>query len=189
MDDLALNSRKGLPDALRVLFAEYPRISWENDPEFNDLIRFWLDRHLMFRRIVSEMKNDAQRILDAKLTPPKFTSRLSRYGGIFVQGLNEHHTIEDTYYFPKLAQHDKRIEAGFDILDKDHHEIDAHINTFVENANAVLNARDNPTNMRENIGKFEADLTQLEQLLDRHLNDEEKLIVPVILKFGAPNMG
>jgi|TARA_B110000977_G_C10849273_1_gene405135 hypothetical protein len=78
MDDLALNSRKGLPDALRVLFAEYPRISWENDPEFNDLIRFWLDRHLMFRRIVSEMKNDAQRILDAKLTPPKFTSRLSR---------------------------------------------------------------------------------------------------------------
>ena len=43
--------------------------------------------------------------------------------------------------------------------------------------------------MRENTGKFEADLTQLEQLLDRHLNDEEKLIVPVILKFGAPNMG
>jgi hypothetical protein len=53
----------------------------------------------------------------------------------------------------------------------------------------VLNARDNPTNMRENTGKFEADLTQLEQLLDRHLNDEEKLILPVILKFGAPNMG
>ena len=53
----------------------------------------------------------------------------------------------------------------------------------------MLNARDNPTNMRENTGKFEADLTQLEQLLDRHLNDEEKLILPVILKFGAPNMG
>tara|TARA_B110000503_G_scaffold31596_1_gene51087 strand:- start:2423 stop:2554 length:132 start_codon:yes stop_codon:yes gene_type:complete len=43
--------------------------------------------------------------------------------------------------------------------------------------------------MRENTGKFEADLTQLEKLLDRHLNDEEELIVPVILKFGAPNMG
>ncbi|MCO4847879.1 MAG: hemerythrin domain-containing protein [Yoonia sp.] len=188
MTDLTLTARTELPDALRVLLAEYPRISWEHDPEFNDLIRFWLDRHLMFRRVVSEMRTDAQQMLDAKLAPPKFTSRLSRFGGMFVQGLHEHHTIEDTYYFPKLAQHDQRIEAGFDILDKDHHEIDAQLNTFVENANAVLNARDNPTHMHENTGKFEADLTQLEKLLDRHLNDEEELIVPVILKFGAPNM-
>lgn len=178
MADLALRTRKGLPDALRVLVAEYPRISWEHNPGLNDLIRFLLDRHLMSRRIVSEMKTAAQQMPDAKLTRLKFTSRLSRYGGMFVQGLHEHHTIEGTYYFPKLAQHDKRIEAGFDILDKDLHEIDAHLNTFVENANAWLNAHDNLTTMHKYTEKFEADLAQLERLRDRHLNDEEKLIVP-----------
>lgn len=189
MTDIALETRKALPDALRVLLADYPRLTWEQDPGFDDLIRFWLDRHLMFRRVVTDMKTDARQLLDTDLSADKFAHRLSRFGGMFVQGLHEHHTVEDTYYFPKLSQHDKRIAAGFDILDKDHHAIDAHLNTFVANANAVLNARDNTAMLHEKTGEFEAGLMQLERLLDRHLNDEEELIVPVILKFGAPNMG
>ena len=48
-DDLALGVRAGLPDALRVLLADYPREGWESHPHFTGLVRFWLDRHLMFR--------------------------------------------------------------------------------------------------------------------------------------------
>ncbi|MDG0990189.1 MAG: hemerythrin domain-containing protein [Yoonia sp.] len=189
MTELALETRSGLPDALRVLLAEYPRLDWAADPGFNDLIKFWLDRHLMFRRIVADMKSDAERLLDAQLAPDHFAGRLSRYGGMFVNGLHEHHTIEDTYYFPKLATQDKRIEVGFDILDKDHHAIDGHLNTFVETANDVLQRRDDARKMHDATGIFRDKLVSLERLLDRHLNDEEELIVPVILKFGAPDMG
>ena len=32
MTQLALSQRSGLPDALRVLLAEYPRDIWESDP-------------------------------------------------------------------------------------------------------------------------------------------------------------
>ncbi len=189
MSDLGLENRAGLPDALRVLLAEFPRLTWQDDPGFNDLIKFWLDRHLMFRRILGEMKSDAERLLDAKIPADQYAGRLSRYGGMFVNGLHEHHTIEDTYYFPKLVTHDDRIAAGFDILDKDHHAIDGHLNTFVENANDVLGHRDDKTKLQNAAGRFQAGLVGLETLIDRHLNDEEELIVPVILKYGAPDMG
>lgn len=185
--DLALASRDGLPDALRVLLAEYPRAIWETDPGFDGLIRFWLDRHMMFRRVMVDMLEDARRLVDAKLEPAQYAARLSRYGGMFVNGLHEHHTIEDTHYFPQLATKDPRIEGGFAILDKDHHDIDEHLNAFVASANGILQARDKREMMQTLVGKFEAELSGLERLLDRHLNDEEELIVPVILKFGDPN--
>ena len=135
--DLALASRDGLPDALRVLLAEYPRAIWETDPGFDGLIRFWLDRHMMFRRVMVDMQEDARRLVDAKVEPAQYASRLSRYGGMFVNGLHEHHTIEDTHYFPKLSTKDPRIAGGFAILDKDHHDIDEHLNAFVASANGI----------------------------------------------------
>ena len=111
-DELALISREKLPDALRVLLADYPRDAWQNDPGFDGLIRFWLDRHLMFRRLMAEMGSVTDKLLDRKLTPHQFAANLSRYGGMFVNGLHEHHTIEDSVYFPKLMQKDKRISRG-----------------------------------------------------------------------------
>lgn len=186
MSDLAFANRDGLPDALRILLAEYPRELWESDPGFDDLIRFWLDRHIMFHRIVAEMLGDARKLVDAGLDPAQYASRLSRYGGKFVNGLHEHHMIEDTHYFPKLATKDMRIESGFAILDKDHRDIDEHLNAFVSSANGILNLRDKASEMRTLVGRFETEMMGLERLLDRHLNDEEELIVPVILKFGSP---
>ena len=39
---LSLARRDGLPDALRVLLAEYPREAWESHPNLTALMRFWL---------------------------------------------------------------------------------------------------------------------------------------------------
>lgn len=189
MTELALAKRDGLPDALRVLVAEYPRDGWTSDPGFEGLVRFWLDRHLMFRRLMTEMTKNTQAMLDKKLDPQRYLAALSRYGGMFVNGLHEHHTIEDDHYFPKLAAMDARIESGFAILDKDHHTLDAFLQKFVEGANMVLRTADDTTRLQTAAGRLHTQLTDLERLLDRHLQDEEDLIVPLILRYGAPDMG
>jgi iron-sulfur cluster repair protein YtfE (RIC family) len=189
MTDLALDTRVGLPDALRVLLDEYPRDRWEDDPGFDGLIRFWLDRHLMFRRLMTEMWDKTEALIDHEVEPDRYLAVVSRHGGMFVNGLHEHHTIEDTYYFPKLSQRDSRITKGFDILDSDHHAIDHHLNTFVERANAVIGKADDRDRLQDAAGAFAAQLTELERLLNRHLLDEEELIVPVILKFGTEGLG
>ena len=49
-DDLKLDVRTGLPDALRVLYETYPREVWEGHQNFGGLVAFWLDRHMKIGR-------------------------------------------------------------------------------------------------------------------------------------------
>ncbi len=184
-DDLSLENRPGLPDPLRVLLAAYPRDGWTSDPGFDGLIRFWLDRHLMFRRILAEMTTTSEALIDRQMDPQRFGAVISRYGGMFVNGLHEHHTIEDTHYFPVLVQKDDRIAKGFDILDADHHAIDRHLADFVDLANGALKKLDDRDPLQTATGALHEHLGLLHRLLDRHLTDEEELIVPVILRYGV----
>lgn len=188
-DPLALGRRTGLPDALRVLLEDYPRAGWENDPGYEGLLRFWLDRHMMFRRLLGTMKSKTEALLDAKMDPMSYGGRMSRYGGMFVNELHGHHQIEDAHYFPAMAAQDKRIEAGFAILDKDHHAIDGHLNAFITQANDALGALQDDKRRLTAAGGFHAGLSDLEGILDRHLIDEEELVVPLVLKYGAGFLG
>ncbi|MGJ8622862.1 MAG: hemerythrin domain-containing protein [Yoonia sp.] len=189
MDKLGLKKREKLPDALRVLLAEYPRDGWELDPRFDGLVRFWLDRHLMFRRLMGEMNSATEALLDKKIAPDRFAGILAQYGGMYVNGLHEHHTIEDTHYFPILSKKDKRVGRGFEILDKDHHALDGLLADFVGAANSTIHAREDDAKLHEATGHFHKELRRLDRLMDRHLVDEEELVVPVILKYGSSGLG
>ncbi|HEV7256128.1 MAG TPA: hemerythrin domain-containing protein [Mesorhizobium sp.] len=186
--NLDLAARSGLPDALRVLLAEYPREAWEADPNFAGLVAMWLDRHLFFRRLVGLMREDAEALLDSRMDPQAWAPRVSRLGGQFVDHLHGHHQIEDQHYFPLLVKRDARLEQGFAILDRDHHALDAHLNAFVEDANLVLRALQ-VEDFRTHAGRFHTGLQRLEGFLDRHLTDEEELVVPVILRDGESALG
>lgn len=192
MTDLDLDRRDGLPEPLRVLLAERPREGWREDPHFDGLVSFWLERHLMFRRLLEAMTAETREALAPAGAVPEarlWAGRLSRRGGMFVQELHGHHMIEDQHYFPRLAALEPRLERGFEILDRDHQALDLWLGRFVEAANAGIGAataEDTPAPaMRDAVGGVEAELIRLTRLLDRHLSDEEDLIVPVILRHGV----
>lgn len=178
----ALEIRTGLPDALRVLLAEYPREAWETDPGFSELIRFWLDRHVMFRRLMAVMRDETARALDGEMDSRTYAAHLSRYGSMFINDLHGHHSIEDAHYFPHLKGLDTRLERGFDILDRDHHAIDGHLVQFAEAANAALRAIAAGESSTDRLAEFRGGLKRIDGFLDRHLTDEEDLIVPVLLR-------
>lgn len=189
---LALERRSGLPDALRVLLQDYPRGGWDSDPGFDGLVRFWLDRHLMFRRLLQLLQDDVRARLDNDLDADRFAAGLSRYGGRLVNDLHGHHMIEDQHYFPTLATRDPRIESGFALLDADHHALDGHLARFVEAANGAirtLGPAKQAATARDAAGRFETELADLTRLIDRHLIDEEELVVPVILRHGTGGLG
>lgn len=183
-DTLALATRDGLPDALRVLMDSFPRDDWTAHPNFDQLVSFWLDRHMMFRKLVDMLRSDAQDLVDGRLPMQDYGARLSRFGGMFVNELHGHHQIEDHHYFPVLSRAETALSHGFEILDTDHHAIDATLNRFVERANAILQSTDAPDTFRDNTGRFAAEMDDVSRLLDRHLTDEEELVVPVLLKHG-----
>ncbi|WP_238365945.1 hemerythrin domain-containing protein [Mesobacterium pallidum] len=184
-EDLALDLRAGLPDPLRALVKEFPRDGWEQHPEFQGLISFWLDRHLMFRRLCEAMIQDAQTTLDGGMEPRQMAGRLSRYGSALVNDLHGHHQIEDGHYFPRLTTLDARMAHGFDLLERDHAQMDGLIAGFVDAANTVLAGADAAGGATDRVGAFHAHLGDFSGLLERHLFDEEEIVVPVILKYGA----
>ncbi|KPQ10433.1 MAG: Hemerythrin HHE cation binding domain [Rhodobacteraceae bacterium HLUCCA09] len=184
--DLALGTRDGLPDALRVLLAEFPREEWEK-AGLSPLIRFWLDRHMMFRKLTVRLAADARAAIDGRADPRAHAAALSRFGGLFVGELHGHHHVEDAHYFPVLSRHDARLETGFGLLDADHHALDGHLHAFVERANAVLQA--DAVARHDATGRFLDGLEGFAPLLERHLTDEEDLVVPVLLKYGERGMG
>lgn len=188
MSDLSLDTRTGLPEALQVLLRDTPREVWQADPNFHGLVSFWLERHMMFRQIMAHMRAETEGFLDGQRDPRGFAQGIGRYGGMFVQQLHGHHQIEDHHYFPVLRQKDGRIETGFDLLDADHHALDGILNRFVEQANGAIQGVGGPDAVTP-AGALRDGLIDLQGLIGRHLEDEEDLIVPVILKYGAAGLG
>lgn len=177
MTDLpSLLTRSALPDSLRILLQDYPRTGWQAHENFNAMVRFWLDRHLMFRRLLAALEGDLQTVLDREMDPATYLARLSRYGGMLLNDLHGHHQIEDQHYFPRLMQLDARIAHGFDLLENDHHAMDGVLHDLAQAANGVLQGGQP--------GDFAAPLDRFAGLLNRHLEDEEDIIVPVILATG-----
>jgi iron-sulfur cluster repair protein YtfE (RIC family) len=181
---LTLATRTGLPEALRVLLAERPRAEWEADPAFGGLVRFWLDRHLMFRRLIAQLREDAEGAAAGALSPADHAARLARLGGILIGELEGHHRIEDAHYFPALAQLEPRIARGFKLLEADHQALDGHLAGLDAAAKRVLAATASAAAARGAAGRFLPELATFDRLLDRHLTDEEDLVVPVILRHG-----
>ena len=184
-----LKSRSGLPDALRVLVAEYPRDLWTAHDNFDGLVQFWLDRHLGFRRMVALMQTATEGLLNRDADPQDFARNLSRLGNRFITELHGHHQIEDSHFFPLLGQREPRLVTGFDLLETDHHAIDLHLDRFVTTANTALQAQGDRAALQTATGAFSVELAGITRLLDRHLTDEEELVVPVILHHGSQGLG
>lgn len=181
MDDLDLIRRTGLPDALRVLVAELPRDEWEAHPAFRGLAAFWLDKHLMFRRLATILREETQARLDKALDPAAHAARVSRLGGMYLGELHGHHNVEDAHYFPLMAGLDSRVARGFELLDADHHALDALLAEFADRANAVIRAG---AEGHDAAGAFLDTVARMEGFVDRHLEDEEDIVVPLILRHG-----
>ncbi len=175
---LALSHRDGLPDALRVLVEAFPRADWSAHANFGEMIQFWMQRHAMFRQLTLVLREDAQKYFDQGMIFDHYAQRLSHYGGTLLNQLHGHHQIEDAHYFPRLIQLDARLEKGFELLEADHEAMDGLLHGMADAANAALSSQGAKT------GAFLDQLQRFDTLLDRHLNDEEDIVVPVVLKTG-----
>jgi iron-sulfur cluster repair protein YtfE (RIC family) len=80
-----------------------------------------------------------------------------------------------------LVRIEPRIEAGFELLETDHHLLDPLLHGLAERTNAVLRAGPAPGSEMQ---RLHSDLDRFAGFLNRHLTDEEDIIVPIILEHG-----
>ena len=171
-----------MPTEMQSLLRAYPRDAWEEHPGFKDKTRHWLGAHKMFRQLGRVLRSDTERYLDKSRAPDDYAARLSFYGGAMVRNLHGHHHWEDHAFFPELLAAEPRLDAGFDILEKDHEDLDRILDSFAKTANRVIKLIQlDEQQARGEAGRLHATAETIEALLRRHLGDEEELAVPVIL--------
>ncbi|WP_246534394.1 hemerythrin domain-containing protein [Aliiroseovarius lamellibrachiae] len=171
-----------MPEAMRVLLQDYPRDSWQAHPGFHENTRHWLGAHQMFRQLGELVQREAETYLDKGRSDDTFAAHLSYYGDALVRNLHGHHGWEDHSYFPELCAADPRFEAGLEILEQDHADLDAVLDRFTRAANRTIQLIQlDPAAVRAEVGGLHTEAKAINAFLARHLGDEEDLAVPIIL--------
>ncbi|SIT17638.1 Hemerythrin HHE cation binding domain-containing protein [Roseivivax lentus] len=171
-----------MPEEMRLLLNQYPRDGWEAHPGFRDKTRQWLNAHRGFRMLAERVRLDTEALLDKEIAADDYAARLSLYGGRLVGNLHGHHGWEDRSYFPELSAAEPRFDAGLEVLEKDHADLDAVLDAFTRQANRIikLTSLDEAQAMEE-AGALHGQSQAIEAFLERHLGDEEDPAVPIIL--------
>lgn len=171
-----------MPREMRILLKEHPRETWDAHPGFKEKTKNWLGAHQMFRQLGGIIRTETESFLDKSRDADDLATRLAYYGDMMVRNLHGHHGWEDHSYFPELMAADPRFEAGLEILEKDHQELDVVLERFSKSANRIIQLADlDPKQAYGEAGGVHSIAETIEAFLARHLNDEEELAVPIIL--------
>ena len=171
-----------MPDEMRFLLETYPRDAWEAHPGFHEKTRHWLGAHQMFRRVAERVRLDTQAVLNKDIALDDYVGRLSYFGGQLVGNLHGHHGWEDYHYFPELSAADPRFDAGLELLEQDHADLDVVLDDMTRKANRVIKlATLDEKHAQEEAHHVLPAAEAIEAFLNRHLSDEEELAVPIIL--------
>ncbi len=171
-----------MPTEMQSLLRTYPRDTWDAHPGFREKTRHWLDAHHMFRQLSLSVRKDTESYLNGDRDSNDYADRLSYRGGALVGNLHGHHGWEDHSYFPELSAADPRFDAGLEVLEKDHADLDIVLDSFTRTANRTIKLIQLDEHAaREEAGKLHGVAQTIEAFLQRHLTDEEELAVPIIL--------
>jgi len=169
---------------MQALLRAHPRDEWPDHPNFAEATQNWMWAHLMFKDLVRALRESTEDFVDKDLDEQIYLARLARYGNALVGTLHGHHTWEDRKFFPELRDADHRFADGLDLLQADHELLDTTLDNFTRAANRTIQLADlAPAQMQDEAGQVLEDITRIGRFLDRHLNDEEDLAVPIILEY------
>jgi hypothetical protein len=186
--DFTLDTRLGWPQELQFLLDRYPRPVWPAHANLGATARFWLDIHQHFRILAGGLRDKTAAFREERMAAPEFRAWFGPRLETLITHMHGHHSIEDFQFFPIFAAAEPKLGRGFEVLESDHVAIHDALARTVADANAFLAASDVDA-MRRAADAYAASHDALLKRLDRHLLDEEDLIIPLILDRGEEALG
>jgi len=166
------------------LLREFPRSIWPESSPDDATSRLLLSRHGGFRRRVEMLLDASQAALDGKTSPPDFTYDLARELHFFVPLLEGHHQAESTRLYPRLIHHFPEAQDKFLILDRDHTDIDYALGSLQKVPERLMTQAPTKALFQQETEQLCVELYRFQRLLARHLDDEEDLVIPILLKLN-----
>jgi hemerythrin-like domain-containing protein len=186
----ALAARNGLPDDLLRLCKKYPRDTWDAHANLGDWVRFWLDRHRMFREVDTMITDGCQQLQGGQISIGDFSPWFAPRLEFLFSHLDLHHKIEEFHLFPVFAKAEPVLSHGFTLLEADHQAIHKLVDGLQEAASRLLAPDAVDGDLKRRAGDDTVrELAALSRGLLAHLDDEEDLIVPIVLDHTEVNLG
>jgi hemerythrin-like domain-containing protein len=179
--------RTELPGEWLYLAREFPRKRWrELNP--NSTAARWLDMHDGFRFVQRHLSELGTAWREQKIEFAPFRDRFVSGLGQYLHGMQVHHRVESTAYFPQFQAIEPRLSRGFDLMETDHHEIDRILYELAE-AGRALRAVDPDSDGARGTAENAIGIVEGSSMpIARHLLDEEDLVIP-LLKLRAALVG
>jgi hypothetical protein len=185
---LDLDHRRGWPADLRILLDRHPRDAWPSQRSAD--VQFWLEVHDHFRHDCIELETLAEDYREGRKTARELAVIAGSRLRALVANLHGHHRVEDFHYFPAYRAADRRLAAGFDVLENDHGELHRDVVATLSGMQQLHTALAQPPSAGGTgsialaAGQYLTAASRLCRRLIRHLSDEEDLVIPLLLERG-----
>ncbi len=179
----ALAHRDGLPSAFRYLEADCPRADWAT-MDIHPMAQHWLEIHGWFRGQMDELGQIGGFWREGKIGAADYRAHATPRVRHLLSNLHHHHTLETEHAFPQLAAAEPRMAAGFELLDRDHDDIEHLLAAMTEAANDLIRAGGEPSALPPLAHALADHIERGTALIVSHLNDEEEIVVPVLTLSG-----
>lgn len=166
------------------LLREFPRDTWENVRQEESTVRLLLARHGGFRERIKGLLKSTEDALNGEQSPPDFCYELATELHYFIPLLEGHHQAESARLYPRLIKHFPKTKLKFDTLEEDHHRLDRAIDSLGKMPEFLMTHAPTLEAFIKTCGSFRTELKTFQLLLNRHLDDEEDLVIPILLKLN-----
>jgi len=176
-----LAKRPGLTDDLRKLLFDTPKDEWGGHNNYWRGADMWQAIHRSLLHESGLFVGGLEQLLDmpkGEMQAGLLLHNLRQLGGHLVGHAHVHHHVEDDHYFPRFKQVFPQLARPIDLLDCDHRVLEETLDA-VENHIRDVSAETADTDRIAGILK---DARKLDHILNRHLADEEDIVIPALLK-------
>lgn len=142
----------------------------------------WLKVHTNIRkrqRILTQISEGYQ---SGEYDWSEYRSQILKRINMHVLKLHQHHGVEDEGFFPEFIRMYPQLQAGFEILGRDHMRLDALLDKLQMQTDTLARSDVEDKVLAAQLHQTLVDATDL---LSQHLTDEEDLVIPILgLKQG-----
>ena len=137
----------------------------------------WLKVHTNIRkrqRILTQISEGYQ---SGEYDWAKYRSQMLKRINMHILKLHQHHGVEDEGVFPEFIRMYPQLQAGFEILGRDHVRLDALLDKLQLQNDTLARTEVEDKVLAEQLHQTLVDATNL---LSQHLSDEEDLVIPIL---------
>ncbi|NRB40851.1 MAG: hemerythrin domain-containing protein [Pseudomonadales bacterium] len=172
--------RQQLPDVIQNQLLGIERHSWSEHARYAGKAQFFINYHRDLLATAAYIEQALQSLLDSSLqafSSMQLQSLLSATHYL-IERTQNHHQIEDHAYFPQFRRIMPSLGTGIDLLDQDHKLLDAALHELDVMMQNLLKLA---LVSRQQLSVFFDKIRHLQKILQRHLYDEEEVIIPLFL--------